>query len=313
MDRSVLAGRVVTEGKDLDDILAHYGVKGMRWGVRREESSAPRVKVRTESLPDVTLKNGEKIAISGGKTSGFARILGRVSPRIRESINNSSQYALKDSSGKSVGELALDDRGKALNVVWVEVNQDQKGKGIATAVMKSAVDHAKKLGKESVTLEVPGRSPDARHIYEKLGFKEVGKLSTPEDDPYWGGLTEMELKLKGGTVEHQSLDDVLAHYGIKGMRWGVRRANPSTAPASGDHDTAKAAKAKVKAGGLKSLSNDELKTYLERMDLEKRYKKGNPGPKDEATKFIKDTLLNIGKQEAGKFATKQIAKALAGR
>lgn len=112
----------------------------------------------------------------------------------------------------------------------------------------------------------------------------------------------------------EDLDSVLAHYGIKGMRWGVRRANPSGGPSrSEDSASAKETKAKIKAGGLKSLSNDELKTYLERMDLEKRYKKANPGPKDEAAKFIKDTLQQIGKEEAKKYAVKQIAKIAVGR
>lgn len=115
--------------------------------------------------------------------------------------------------------------------------------------------------------------------------------------------------------EPKKLDDILAHYGIPGMRWGIRRANPSAdSPGrSEDSATAQAVKAKIKAGGKKSLSNAELKTYLERMDLEKRYVKGNPGPKDEAKKFVKDMLLQIGKEEAKKYAGKQIALALAGR
>lgn len=129
----------------------------------------------------------------------------------------------------------------------------------------------------------------------------------------------MDRSVLAGRVvgESKELDDVLTHYGIKGMKWGVRRSqaqlNAAKPQASDDHETAKAAKAKVKAGGLKSLSNDELKTYLERMDLEKRYRKGNPDAKSEATKFIKDTLLQVGKQEAAKFVGKQVAKALAGR
>lgn len=42
MDRSILAGRVVGETKTMDDVLAHYGIKGMRWGVRKEDDVAGR-------------------------------------------------------------------------------------------------------------------------------------------------------------------------------------------------------------------------------------------------------------------------------
>lgn len=118
-----------------------------------------------------------------------------------------------------------------------------------------------------------------------------------------------------GTVV--DLDDVLAHYGIKGMKWGVRRANPSGSSSSESSSDAKRAvelKTKVAKGGINSLSNKELQDYVTRMNLEKQYKAAQPKSKsDEAKKFVADTLINIGKQEAAKFAAKEIAKALAKR
>lgn len=46
---------------------------------------------------------------------------------------------------------------------------------------------------KQLTLEVPGISPDARHIYEKQGFEVVGQIS--DEDDVWGGLTSMKKNL----------------------------------------------------------------------------------------------------------------------
>jgi hypothetical protein len=43
-------------------------------------------------------------------------------------------------------------------------------------------------------LEVPGNAPDARHIYEKLGFIDTGR-TREKHNKSWNGLTEMILKL----------------------------------------------------------------------------------------------------------------------
>jgi hypothetical protein len=54
--------------------------------------------------------------------------------------------------------------------------------------MKAIIDGAKRMGYKKLTLEVPGSSPNARHIYEKLGFVVVKE----EKDEFWDGLTYME-------------------------------------------------------------------------------------------------------------------------
>lgn len=66
----------------------------------------------------------------------------------------------------------------------------------------------------------------------------------------------------------------LAHYGVKGMKWGVRKAEdsgPSTprrAPASDDHKEVE----KLKSVSTRSLSNADLKALNNRMQLEQTYR-----------------------------------------
>jgi hypothetical protein len=106
----------------------------------------------------------------------------------------------------------------------------------------------------------------------------------------------------------------LEHFGIKGMRWGVRRK--SVKP-SGDAATVDRLGKKLKTGGTKALTNKELKKVVDRMNLEKQYKNLAPdSPSKKASKFVADMLLTAGKAEVSKLvlsqAAKQSAKLLAG-
>lgn len=89
--------------------------------------------------------------------------------------------------------------------------------------------------------------------------------------------------------------ETLAHYGIKGMRWGVRRDNPSaettevglhTDPATGriykttgganrptseDAQRVMVSKQIAKTSGVHALSNLELQQAITRMNLEQQY------------------------------------------
>lgn len=38
--------------------------------------------------------------------------------------------------------------------------------------------------------------PHAKHIYEKLGFKETGEAMLGDEDDVWGGLTKMKLEFE---------------------------------------------------------------------------------------------------------------------
>lgn len=112
----------------------------------------------------------------------------------------------------------------------------------------------------------------------------------------------------------ETLDEVLAHYGVKGMHWGVRKKRSAdSGPTSADATRAKAHASTVKTHGTKALTNKELQDLVTRMNLEQQFstlhqksKKENPG-----VKFAKELLIQVGKEQAGKLAREQIAKQLA--
>lgn len=115
-----------------------------------------------------------------------------------------------------------------------------------------------------------------------------------------------------------SLDDVLAHYGIRGMKWGVRRTKKQLNSAHTSEDATKAHeyKTRAKTSGTSSLSNKELQHLVNRMNLEQQYGRlaSNNKKMSAGAKFARDILIGVGKQQAIKLAndaaSKQVAQLL---
>ena len=75
-------------------------------------------------------------------------------------------------------------------------------------------------------------------------------------------------------------EDHIEHFGVKGMRWGVRKD-------SGGQYTRY-------SGGAKHLSDHELQTRLKRLEAEKRYRDLNKRQAKSGEKFASKILTNIG-------------------
>lgn len=122
------------------------------------------------------------------------------------------------------------------------------------------------------------------------------------------------------------VENFLAHVGVKGMRWGVRRSAPTARVTV----TQKGKKLKAKGGvgrkaapeavrvqelrqvrkksGVSALSNEDLQAYQKRLNLEQNVKQlelKQPG----VSNWIKRTVLRQGDQHVNNVAQTGASKA----
>jgi ribosomal protein S18 acetylase RimI-like enzyme len=67
----------------------------------------------------------------------------------------------------------------------VGVNPKYEGKGIAKALIKLCIEHAKKNNEKTIALHTSEFMNAARHLYESLGFKRVKEIEPRLGKKYW--------------------------------------------------------------------------------------------------------------------------------
>lgn len=140
--------------------------------------------------------------------------------------------------------------------------------------------------------------------------------------------SELNEKPPESLMKHtDSVEDILEHVGVKGMKWGIRKSESAVTvsdrrkklktsggagrPAHPDAVRARTLGQVGKKSGLKALSNEQLQSYSHRLQLEQNVKRLNYNEMNPGKKFVATILGRSGNSlasEAVNTGTKKLGK-----
>jgi len=275
------------------DTLTHHGVKGQKWGVRRADKKFER---KANSLRNVIKINNVAAAYSNEHDL--------------DRINNKPEYKNEDFRQPS----ALRTKYYAEHAAAFGNALEKAAKGLGT--------NASGTKRYTVLVHDDGSwvvaTTDVKHddvvAIIKPKFNKTGHIV---------GLMVVHNSMAQG---EEMVEDILAHFGVKGMHWGRRNksseveisAKPGRSlktsgghahPASEDAHRVATSKQIAKKSSTDALSTKQLQEMVTRMNLEQQYNKLRPPTKAEAaTSFLTKALVEVGKQQINKAVSDGAAK-----
>ena len=237
---------------DVEAFLAHHGVKGMHWGVHRNHDGGGSAPAKGSHAEAKAQKHEakRKAAIDQVKYHEHASAeLTKEAQRHIEMHNDLVKNGLKSKAAEEVLGKGADN---------LSPGQFFARYGTTKAAALRQVDYQVRSSHNQLQSLANAHAKRAEKLKKKHDLAHGDQIDLESEE------------------ELMSLDDALMHFGVKGMKWGVRRghgtpraAKPGSSP---DAATAHEIKEKARVGkGVHVLSNEELQRVNERLNLEQSY------------------------------------------
>lgn len=259
--------------------IQHFGVLGMKWGVRSSETGSSKSKKQIA-------KGDKKWEKNASSARTFFKVHNAAADRMNKieikRINNKPAY--KDKDFKKDSPL-----------------RRKYYKEYENTFMKIMDEETQRIvgPNASNTKRVKFTTDDNDNI--NYSFEDIKHADEPEWVIEFDNMNRIvKFELVDETLSQGEAvgNDILEHFGIKGMKWGVIRKNVGDSlKVSKDASAASKFKTRAKIGGVGNLDNKELRDVLVRMRLEQDYKNliSNSSLKGRGMKWAKNFLTDVAK------------------
>ncbi len=261
---------------DVEEFLEHYGVKGQRWGVRRANKKSAKADKKWQA----------NVYSSRGAVDVHNSTANKMNGGVLDRLNGQAKYNKLN---------ALDTKASLTKQYFREY---EKLVEKHTAISVREVHGVSPSGKLKATLDTSGDqwsvkvSPvDVTHV--NVSPSELLLELNHDDSGYIVSAKMVQTSIEQG--EDLSIE-FLEHYGVKGQKWGVRRKS-SKKGISRSPDSQQALKIynKSQKKGIRSLTNKEIQTYTQRMQLQRQFANLMPRSNFQKGKDFTKEVLGIGK------------------
>ena len=314
------------------EFLEHFGVKGMKWGVRNEDIArgAKSAAKSVGKAAAATVRFAGDVDFENQVETGRARemVITKANPAFRRTdlpavkARHGDYGKLRNRAKKPFAPEARAYRKDAKETYIKRLETS------ANSIKNFSGDRQYTIRERGWELpEAGGALPSSRHYWDVSSRKvqhavadSFTRLEVIEDDE--GYITDLKkVPIENSMAQTVELGaEFIEHFGVKGMRWGVRNERSvatdiqrdtgivrrktkvrakggESQPAHDDAVKAAVQKQKLKKSGTDALSNTELKQLANRLELEVRVetlatKKGR--------KFISRQLETQGQQQLQK-------------
>jgi len=293
------------------DILTHHGVKGMKWGVRKDYGHEGE-QAKTKKIAKLDKKFEKKADRLNNHILLHNYAAQQMNSHELHRINNKPEYKNVDFT-KARGEVVAKYAHEIQSTYVKHLREGAAKMGTnASGTKKYVIDANPENDSWHVSTADVAHSDIAYKVNLKKGPK--GHILSLGDADAMDADEDSTDSMKQGI----ELTDFLAHHGVLGMKWGHRKGSSesSSSHVSEDYSKAESHKQTVKEHGTQALSNKELQELVTRMNLEQQHRNlvnnsAKPSKFETGKKRI-DAVIGVGRtlNDLNNLAKSPVGKAV---